>query len=204
MATLSEERIAELLAPYLATGSVSNGLYLQVSAFLDLLLLWNAKTNLTAVREPEALVQRQIGESLFAAQFVPSSGTLMDFGSGAGFPGIPLQMMHLDLAVTLAESQGKKTSFLREAVRTLGLKAAVWAKRVEDMPKDQQFDCVVMRAVDHSERMFSVASCRCAVGGSLVRYVGAEPQIVADGWDIVGRHAVPLSSGFLEVLRRAE
>ena len=105
--------------------SVPAGLYQQLSAYLDLLLKWNARTNLTAIREPEEIVRRHFGESLFAGTAARRSAlrrdaSLLDFGSGAGFPGLPIQLLLPDLRVTLAESQGKKASFLREAVRTLG------------------------------------------------------------------------------------
>ena len=91
MPTLSESAIADLLTPYLERGSPS--LYSQLSAYLDLLLKWNARTNLTAIREPEEIVRRHFGESLFAAQHLGHPDTLLDFGSGAGFPGIPIALL---------------------------------------------------------------------------------------------------------------
>ena len=109
-------------------------LYRQLSNYLDLLLKWNARTNLTAIWEPEEIVRRHFGESLFAGRQVGAAKTLLDFGSGAGFPGIPMQLLWPEMAVMLAESQGKKAAFLREAVRTLGLRSQVWAGRVEKMP----------------------------------------------------------------------
>ena len=125
MPTLPETRIAELLAPYLGDAATPPNLLPQLSLYLDLLLRWNARTNLTAIREPEEIVRRHFGESLFAgshlAPLLPAAATLLDFGSGAGFPGLPIQFLLPQLRVTLAESQGKKASFLREAVRTLGL-----------------------------------------------------------------------------------
>ena len=142
MPTLTEARIATLLEPYLAPGTgaapVPPSLYAQLSAYLDLLLKWNARTNLTAIREPEEMVRRHFGESLFAGMHLGTrlspGASLLDFGSGAGFPGLPIQLLHPEFQVTLAESQGKKASFLREAVRTLGLPTEVWPGRVEAMP----------------------------------------------------------------------
>ncbi len=150
VATLSESRIAELVEPYLEAVPVPEGLYGQLSAYLDLLVKWNARTNLTAIREPEEMVQRHFGESLFAgvqiAGRVSPGASLLDFGSGAGFPGLPIQLLLPELRMTLAESQGKKASFLREAVRTLGVSTEVWAARVEAMPDvagmPRQFDVV--------------------------------------------------------------
>src|SRR5260370_9522 len=110
----------------------------------DLLLKWNARTNLTAIRDPEEIVRRHFGESLFAARHLnpttpdPSPMTLLDFGSGAGFPGLPIALLRPDLQVTLAESQNKKAAFLREAVRTLILpNVEVWDARVEALPANR-------------------------------------------------------------------
>jgi 16S rRNA (guanine527-N7)-methyltransferase len=121
----------------------------QFEMYLALLLKWNARMNLTAARQPEEIVRRHFAESIFAAQQIPKrTKTLLDFGSGAGFPGIPMAICRPEIGVTLAESQGKKAAFLLEAVRTLGLKAEVWAGRVETMEAGRVFDAVTLRAVD--------------------------------------------------------
>ena len=152
--------MAALLAPYL--GGVQGDsnecepllapagkLIQQLSVYLDLLLRWNGRTNLTAIREPEQIVTRHFGESLLLARLVPSDAqTLLDLGSGAGFPGIPIQLLRAGLCVTLAESQGKKASFLREVVRALGLPTRVHAGRAEELASETPFDVVALRAVD--------------------------------------------------------
>jgi 16S rRNA (guanine527-N7)-methyltransferase len=166
MATLSEDRIAQLLKPYLE-GQGNSALYGQLSLYLDLLLKWNAKTNLTAIREPEEIVRRHFGESLFAGCHLAPCSKLLDFGSGAGFPGLPIQLLRPEISVTLAESQNKKATFLREVVRSLGLTAEVWDKRVEDMPASRKFDVVCMRAVDAMEIAVPAAEARVRVGGQL-------------------------------------
>ncbi len=179
MPTLSQTRIAALLAPYLGDAPVPATLLPQLGTYLDLLLRWNARTNLTAIRDPERIVQRHFGESLFCAlQLAPLFSTpsslfptpsLLDFGSGAGFPGLPIQLLLPDLHVTLAESQGKKASFLREAVRTLNLPhTTVWAERVEEMPSTQTFTAVTLRAVDNMQLALELARPRVAPGGWLV------------------------------------
>ena len=176
MATLSESRIAELVGPYLEAAAVPAGMYGQLSVYLDLLVKWNARTNLTAIREPEEMVRRHFGESLFAGVQVggrvAQDASLLDFGSGAGFPGLPIQLLLPELRVTLAESQGKKASFLREAARTLGLATEVWAGRVEAMPEvagmPRRFDVVTLRAVDNMEQAMAEARRRLMPGGWLV------------------------------------
>ena len=158
MATLPESAIAELLTPYLEAPQT---LLPKLSEYLDLLLRWNARTNLTAIRDPEEIVRRHFGESLFAGANLgsPVPETLLDLGSGAGFPGLPIALLHPQLAVTLAESQNKKATFLREAVRTLGLKnVTVWADRAEAFPPETMFHTVTMRAVDNMDAALSAAS----------------------------------------------
>jgi len=162
MTTLSLRKIDQLLEAYLEGTVVGEVLLSKLSLYLDLLLKWNARTNLTAIREPEEIVRRHFGEGLFTGLHLPEAATLLDFGSGAGFPGLPIQLLRPDLAVTLAESQNKKSSFLYEAVRTLELKTEVWAGRVEAMPAAKQFDVVTLRAVDNMEAAVAAALPRAA------------------------------------------
>ncbi len=165
---LSEAQIATLITPYL-DASLPPDTLSQLSTYLDLLLKWNARTNLTAIRDPEEIVRRHFGESLFAGRHVPlETRTLLDFGSGAGFPGLPIQLLRPKIAVTLAESQNKKATFLREVVRTLGLPTEVWSARVEDMPAERRFDVVAMRAVDNMEAALTAGRARIAPGGQLL------------------------------------
>lgn len=172
MATLSEAHIATLLHPYLPSAPAT--LRAQLSTYLDLLLRWNARTNLTAIRDPEEIVRRHFGESLFTATHLPPATTLLDFGSGAGFPGLPIQLLLPNLAVTLSESQGKKASFLREAVRILELPTEVWSARVEAMPADRLFSIVALRAVDNMDSALSEAARRTQPGGTIAVLGGAD------------------------------
>ena len=90
------------------------GLSHQFETYLSLLLRWNARMNLTAIRDEEGILARHFVESIACARALPAGiGTLLDFGSGAGFPGIPIALCRPEIAVTLAESQGKKAAFLR-------------------------------------------------------------------------------------------
>lgn len=136
---------------------------------MALLLKWNARTNLTAIRDPEEIRRRHVAESLFASSLVPEGArTLLDYGSGAGLPGIPIAVARPELAVTLAESQGKKAAFLQEAVRVLGLRAEVWPRRVEAMETARVFDVVALRAVDRMREACCEAVERLAAGGVLL------------------------------------
>ena len=166
MATIPADRLRELLGSY--EPEVTPLLVDQLSVYLDLLLRWNARTNLSAIRDPEEIVRRHFGESLFAARQVGEAETLLDLGSGAGFPGLPIALARPALRVTLAESQNKKATFLREVVRTLGASAEVWAARVEQMPVGRRFDVVTLRAVDRPELALSLADKRVIAGGRIL------------------------------------
>ncbi|RXH58453.1 16S rRNA (guanine(527)-N(7))-methyltransferase RsmG [Granulicella sibirica] len=192
MPTLTTAVIGYLLEPFLP--DLPESLLASLSAYLDLLLKWNARTNLTAIRTPEEIVKRHFGESLFAGLHLPESATLLDYGTGAGFPGLPIALMHPEVRVTLAESQNKKVSFLREAVRSLGVSIDVWPKRVEEMPSDLRFDCVTLRAVDDMEAALRGASLRSRSKIVLLTSQGAAQQIEISGFQEEETIHVPESS----------
>ena len=212
---MTPERISELLQPYigLAVEPVEGApivapdwlrIYAQLAAYLGLILKWNARTNLTAIRSPEEIVRRHFGESLFVGTRLGRCGTLLDFGSGAGFPGIPIQLMRPDVTVTLAESQGKKVAFLREAIRTLELTAEVWAARVEAMPGERSFDVVTLRAVDDMEAAVRGAGVR-ARERVLILGTGAQSHWsgIAEGFCVMEPVSLPESKdGVLWIAHR--
>jgi len=114
-------------------------------AYLDELQKWNAAYNLTAVREPAEMVTRHLLDSLVLLPYVKSP--LLDVGSGAGLPGIPLAITDPQLQVTVLDSNGKKARFLRHAVRTLKLgNVTVVEARVEDYKPDRPFAAITSRA----------------------------------------------------------
>jgi 16S rRNA (guanine527-N7)-methyltransferase len=172
MPTLSEAEIATLLTPFLP--SPSPDILSKLSAYLELLLKWNARTNLTAIRDPAEIVRRHFGESLFAGlHLAPEANTILDFGSGAGFPGLPIAILCPNVSVTLAESQNKKATFLREVVRTLGLKVEIWASRAETMPEGIHFHTVTLRAVDNMAVALAAAAPRAS--NDLLLLTGTPP-----------------------------
>jgi 16S rRNA (guanine527-N7)-methyltransferase len=148
--------------------AISTGKAQKFAQYLDLLLKWNARLNLTAIREPEAILQRHFLECIQCAQLLPSVATLLDFGSGAGLPGIPISILRPEIHVTLGESQAKKTAFLREAVRTLNLNATVFDGRIETMAS--QFDAVTLRAVDKMAAACQLAQERLKPAGWMVLF----------------------------------
>src|SRR5260370_6796258 len=95
---------------------------LQIQEYMKLLLAWNEKINLTAIRDPLEILYRHFCESMYASLAVPvENGRLADVGSGGGFPGLPLKIIRPGLQVFLVESNIKKVTFLAEVIRQLGL-----------------------------------------------------------------------------------
>ena len=139
----------------------------QFNRYLDLILKWNARTNLTSVRERDEIIDRHFLECILCARILPANiGSLLDLGSGAGLPGIPIAICRPDLHVTLAESQNKKAAFLNEAVRTLRINTRVYAGRAEDMKL--LFDAVTLRAVDKMPEAISLGIAQLRAKGMLV------------------------------------
>lgn len=143
--------------------------------YRDLLLRWNEHINLTAIRDEEGILRRHFVESIACAQLLPTGiTTLLDFGSGAGFPGLPIALCRPDIRVTLAESQNRKAAFLREAVRVLRLAAAIHGGRAETL--EERFNCVVLRAVDRMQEAVSSAVSLVQPEGWLVVMTTASEQ----------------------------
>jgi len=132
--------------------------------YLRLIERWNQRVNLTAIRAEEEILKRHFVESIACARALPEGiGTLLDFGSGAGFPGIPIALCCPEISVTLAESQAKKAAFLREAARRLGIAMTVHADRAETLRTE--FGCVAMRAVDQMQVAIPAAARLVKLGG---------------------------------------
>lgn len=157
------ERLNELLIEAGLSG-VDDATAARFADYVSLIIRWNTRTNLTAIRDEEGIISRHIIESIILTNILPIGiATLLDFGSGAGLPGIPIALCRPEIAVTLAESQGKKAAFLREAVRSLGLSLRVHADRAELLK--EQFDCVAMRAVDRMAEAVAIARGLVKPGG---------------------------------------
>jgi len=138
--------------------------------YLELLSRWNAAYNLTAVRDPLAMVTSHLLDSLAVAHLVRGE-RLADIGSGAGLPGIPLAILSPERQVTLIDANGKKTRFLREAVRALRLvNVSIEAQRVENV--SGEFDTVTARAFASIANMLHLAGHLLAADGILLALKG--------------------------------
>ncbi|MBV9180820.1 MAG: 16S rRNA (guanine(527)-N(7))-methyltransferase RsmG [Acidobacteria bacterium] len=177
---MTSERIAQLLVPFLGTARLSDHQIALVARYLSVLLRWNSKINLTAVREPEQIITRHFGESLFAARHLLPDlervRSAIDLGSGAGFPGLALKIWSPGLVVTLIDASHKKAAFLRETIRALNFsEATVMALRAEDV--SARADLVTLRAVEQFERMLPCLPNLLNRSGQLGLLVG-ESQVV--------------------------
>jgi 16S rRNA (guanine527-N7)-methyltransferase len=157
------------------------------------LLRWNARINLTAIRNPEEIVTRHFGESLFTAHhlFPQTTGEamagppaeshagrrahlsrLVDLGSGAGFPGIPIKIWSPSTSITLIESSHKKVTFLREVIRALTFTDIdVFPARAETYPAASA-PVLTIRAVERFEQVLRTAARLLLPGGSLALLIG--------------------------------
>lgn len=187
---MESEPIAALLAPYLEGERLYSKQLEQISTYIELLLKWNARMNLTAVRDPEQIVTRHFGESLFVGHYLfpdeASAASLIDVGSGAGFPGLPIAILRPEVRVTLVEAHAKKATFLKEVVRSTGLRnVTVAAVRAEGF--SGVGDVVTFRAVEHFEAILPVCAALVAAGGRLGALVGSSQvadakRLIDDKW----------------------
>jgi 16S rRNA (guanine527-N7)-methyltransferase len=183
---------AELDAGLAALG-LDTALAVPLLDYLALLERWNRTYNLTAIRDPRAMVAKHVLDSLAMHAHVRDIGTLADIGSGAGLPGIPLAIAVPGLSVTLVESNGKKARFLREAVRTLRLRNARVAEvRAENLDEPGAFDAITARALATLPELLAVGAHLLGGGGRLMAMKAVHPhdEIAAlpPGWRVEAVH----------------
>ena len=173
---LSATELAALLQPY-GLGLTDRQIT-QLQTYLDVLLRWNAKINLTAIRRPEDCVTRHFGESLYLARWVNLEGRLLDIGSGAGFPGLALKIPFPNLAVTLLEPTTKKRAFLKEVARVCEFRdVEVSGKRLEEFAVNEarlSFDNATSRAVGHFEKLLPLVVRCLKPGGGLYLWLSRD------------------------------
>ena len=169
-----ESRIAEgLSAMGLALPLHAQG---RMADYLRLIEKWNRVHNLTAIRETDQMVVLHLLDSLSILPFLTEAKTLLDVGTGAGLPGIPLAIARPDLEVTLLDSNHKKTAFLQQAKTELALtNATVVAERVEAWNSQSRFDIVVSRALADLSEFVVQAGHLVAPGGTMLAMKGVHP-----------------------------
>ena len=170
------------LAGELAAGIVALGVDVAAGAqqrMLDYLALvgkWNQSYNLTAVREPGKMLTHHLLDSLAVLPHV-TGNRILDVGSGAGLPGIPLALARPEWRVTLLDANHKKATFLRQAIIELKLdNAEVVCERVETWTPPQPFDTVVSRAFSDLAEFLALAGRLCARTGIVIAMKGIYPH----------------------------
>ncbi len=145
------------LAEFAAVSGVSRETLARLKAYVGLLEDWNARHNLVSARSMADVWRRHVWDSAQLAPLIPpNASTLVDLGSGAGFPGLVLALLRDRLQVTLYEATAKKCRFLEEVAARLGLSVEVRNQRIEDAGR-QVFDIVTARACAPLERLLSYA-----------------------------------------------
>jgi 16S rRNA (guanine527-N7)-methyltransferase len=148
----------------------------QLLDYLDLLQKWNRAYNLTAIRDPLAMVTRHLLDSLAVVPQLTGSHCL-DVGTGAGLPGIPLAIAMPGRDFHLLDSNGKKTRFLFQVKTALGLaNITVHQARVETLPASRQYDVIMSRAFASLAAMVAATRHLLAPGGCFLAMKGAWPQ----------------------------
>lgn len=183
----------------LITGAKELGIDLSVeqvnSLFIYLAELkkWNRKINLTAIRDERDVIIKHVLDSLsYIKGFDPPAGLrLLDMGSGAGFPALPIKVIKPDISVTLVESVKKKASFLRHIVRTLGLAGAeVIDKRIEEIDTSSRssYDVITARAFATMDAALAAGAPFLRTGGLMVLSRGPEETISEKEFRNTGVH----------------
>jgi 16S rRNA (guanine527-N7)-methyltransferase len=173
---LEETRLHHLLEPFGLDLTPTQAT--QTLSYFHLLLRWNEKINLTAIRNEAECVTRHFGESLYVSRHLQLHGTLLDIGSGAGFPGLALKIVFPELSITLLEPVTKKRAFLKEAARVCGFDhVAVRGDRLEELTSATPapaFDYATMRAVGNLDVLVPLAAQCLKPEGSVLLWLSQE------------------------------
>ena len=171
-----------------------------LAQYVDLLLTHNRKTNLIGRLDAAAIRRDLLEDSVLPAEVAPPEGALLDLGSGAGFPGIPLAIKFPDTPVHLVEPRRKRHTFLTIAARQLGLaNVTVHGCRVEVFEVPEGVGTVAAKAFRPLPALLETYSTLLPVGGLGYLYVSddtwSEETITAAGYAVVGRKPHPERSG---------
>jgi 16S rRNA (guanine527-N7)-methyltransferase len=186
MTVPSGDAVQRALAEFRVTADKQQTL--QIQQYMGLLLRWNEKMNLTAIRDPLDILYRHFCESMFGAVVTRlETCRLADVGSGAGFPGIPMKIIRPEMDLFLIESSAKKATFLAEVIRELGLQGVrVLVSRYEELSEDvAPLDVVCTRAVGEFPPLLEWAASPTVGAKKVALWIGgqdAESVRRLNGW----------------------
>lgn len=173
---ISKELFAKSLKPFNIT--LSDEKIEMFDKYASLLIEWNAKFNLTAIKDPDGIVVKHFVDSLAVLSENKLQGSLIDVGTGAGFPGLPLLIANNDLDVTFLDSTGKKIKFIETVLDELGLFADTVNARAEEAAKDEflreSFDFATARAVSNLRDLSEYCLPFVKVGGKFISMKSAK------------------------------
>lgn len=179
---LPAEKLAGLSAPVIE----------KFEAYAKLLTEYNALFNLTAITDPADMAVKHFLDSLTGSEALTQNAAVIDIGSGAGFPGLPLAISRPDLSFTLIDGTGKKVKFLQTVISELGIKnARALHLRAEDAAKGilkGSFDAATARAVAPLEKLIGYAFPLLKKGGKLIAYKGSAGKEVAGAETALKKH----------------
>ena len=146
--------------------------------YMNLLIEWNKKINLTAITEPDEIILKHFVDSLTISRYISDGTKVVDVGTGAGFPGIPLKIVRQDVDITLLDSLQKRINFLDEVINELNLeKITTIHSRVEDFGKNkkyrEEFDIATSRAVANLSTLSEYLLPLVKVGGKVISMKGS-------------------------------
>jgi len=173
--------------------------------YAELLERWSRRHSLVSFQDRQELVERHIVDSLAAAELLEEDGTLLDVGSGAGLPGVPLLAVKPGWRGVLLEPRQKRWAFLRLVIRELGLDAVATRARYQDLGEDQPgVDVMTVRALGRYEALLSWASGRLSTAGRVLVWT-TQPEVgrfeKIDGWRVLSSPLPGLTHGRLVQLQ---
>lgn len=136
----------------------------------------NAKFNLTAITDKEEVYIKHFLDSCFALPYLSEGATLLDAGSGGGFPTIPLAIVRPDLKITSLDSNAKKSDFVSRAAKLLNLNVTALCQRAESLKLKEAFDAATARALSSASALLEVLAPLTKIGGKIILYKGKEAE----------------------------
>lgn len=171
-------------------------------SYIDLLRKWGKRINLSSVLSDREIIIKHLLDSLTVAEFIPPGSRVLDIGTGAGLPGIPLYIYDASLSVALVESVGKKVAFLKEVKRSLGLSGIdIHNARAEELSGGMRgsFDRVTFRAVGSVDTVVALGAPYLDIGGEMVIMKG--PRGKKEWEDYASRHPESVELLFTKELK---